>query len=102
MRLTHLSISGFRCLKDLDLEMRPLMVLIGPNGAGKTSVLDVFSVLRDAMLGNLGKALVDRGGLLAILPQSSSGEYPSLRLALEAEVSPSAAPLRYGVEVEVN
>lgn len=99
MRLTHLSISGFRCLKDLDLEMRPLMVLIGPNGAGKTSVLDLFSLLRDAMLGDLGKALSDRGGLLAILSWTPSPDSWALRIELEAGSLPSADSLRYELGV---
>jgi ABC-type multidrug transport system ATPase subunit len=43
--LRRLKINGFKRLREIDLEMRPLMVLIGANGAGKTSLLDAVSML---------------------------------------------------------
>jgi hypothetical protein len=43
-KMNHIKIGGFRRLKDLDLPIRPFMVLIGANGVGKTSFLDAYSL----------------------------------------------------------
>lgn len=37
--LTHLKISGFKCLKSVDVPLKPLTVLIGPNDTGKSAFL---------------------------------------------------------------
>jgi predicted ATPase len=37
-KINHIKIGGFMRLKDIDLPVRPLMVLIGANSAGKTSL----------------------------------------------------------------
>jgi len=49
----HITIQGFRRLLNVEIEMRPLMVLIGANGVGKTSFLDIFSLLAASAQGNL-------------------------------------------------
>lgn len=43
--LTQLSISGFRCFKQLDVELKPLTVLIGPNDSGKSTFLETLKWL---------------------------------------------------------
>ncbi|MCS6861346.1 MAG: AAA family ATPase [Abditibacteriales bacterium] len=48
MKFKHVKVKGYKCLADVGLELRDLMVLIGPNGAGKTALLEVFALLRDA------------------------------------------------------
>lgn len=46
MKINKLSLSSFRGIKKLDLELNPqLTLLIGANGTGKTSVLDALSIL---------------------------------------------------------
>jgi predicted ATPase len=46
MRAFHrIEIDGFRRLKGVNLELRPLCVLIGANGAGKTSFLKPEEVI---------------------------------------------------------
>ena len=32
-------IRSFKCLKDIEIELKPLTILIGPNGSGKSSIL---------------------------------------------------------------
>ncbi|MEW6200726.1 MAG: AAA family ATPase [bacterium] len=63
MKIRNLKVKGYKCLKDIDLEIRDLMVLIGPNGAGKTALLEIFTLLRDAARGNLNQAILERGGI---------------------------------------
>ena len=37
--LKSIKISGFRSIKEMSLELRPLNVLIGANGAGKSNLI---------------------------------------------------------------
>lgn len=43
--LTQLSIIGFRCFRQLDVELKPLTVLIGPNDTGKSVFQDAVECL---------------------------------------------------------
>ncbi|MCX7422277.1 MAG: AAA family ATPase [Planctomycetia bacterium] len=43
--LTQLSITGFRCFRQLDVELKPLTVLIGANDTGKSVFLDAIEIL---------------------------------------------------------
>ena len=43
--LTNLSITGFRCFRQLDVELKPLTVLIGANDTGKSAFLDAIEYL---------------------------------------------------------
>jgi len=61
-KMNHVKIGGFRRLKDLDLSIRPFMVLIGANGVGKTSFLDAYSLLSASAAGGLNSKLSQFGG----------------------------------------
>jgi predicted ATPase len=43
--ITKLRVQNFKCLRDVTLELGPLMVLIGPNDSGKSSLLDALHLL---------------------------------------------------------
>lgn len=45
LRLERLTLSGFKTIKSLELELGPMSVLIGPNGAGKSNLLSFFRML---------------------------------------------------------
>ncbi len=47
--LSHIIIKGFKSIKELDLEMKPINVLIGANGAGKSNFISVFKFLKYAV-----------------------------------------------------
>jgi predicted ATPase len=66
-RVGRVIIQGYRRLYDVELELRPLMVLIGANGAGKTSFLEAWSLLAAAASKRLSRRLVELGGLDAIV-----------------------------------
>jgi ABC-type uncharacterized transport system ATPase subunit len=53
-KLNRLHIRGFRRLREVDLEIRPMMVMIGANGVGKTFILDALSLLSASASGNVG------------------------------------------------
>ncbi len=49
----RITIRGFRSLRDVDLELRPLNVLIGANGSGKSNLLAFFRLLHELVRGHL-------------------------------------------------
>lgn len=44
--IKRISIEGFKSIRKLDIELKPLNVLIGANGAGKSNFVDFFGILR--------------------------------------------------------
>ena len=46
-RLSRLEIQGFRSLRDVSLDLRPLTVMIGANGAGKSNLVRFFGAPGD-------------------------------------------------------
>ncbi len=44
-RLSRIEVEGFKSLRNVDLELRPLNVLIGANGAGKSNLVSLFKML---------------------------------------------------------
>lgn len=71
-KINRIKISGFRRLKDVDLKVRPFMVLIGANGVGKTSMLDAFTLLSASASGNLNSALSQFGGVTNLLTRGKA------------------------------
>jgi len=66
--LSKLHVDGFRSLKELDIEFRPLNVLIGANGAGKSNLIDFFRMQNYAMSRGFQKPYIsDRGPASHIL-----------------------------------
>jgi predicted ATPase len=49
--LKRLKLKGFKSIKEIDLELRPLNVLIGANGSGKSNLISFFRMLSEMMSG---------------------------------------------------
>ncbi|WP_346290939.1 AAA family ATPase [Sphaerothrix gracilis] len=47
--LKRIVLSGFKSVKTMELELRPLNVLIGANGAGKSNLIAFFKMLNEMM-----------------------------------------------------
>lgn len=45
--LNRITIKNYKSLKELSLELRPLMVFIGPNNSGKSNILGCFQFLSE-------------------------------------------------------
>jgi predicted ATPase len=60
--LTRFQLSGYKRIRNLQLEMRPLMVLIGANGAGKTSLMEALELMSLSAQGKLADGLSVFGG----------------------------------------
>lgn len=90
-KINRIKIGGFRRLREIDLPVRPFMVLIGANGVGKTSFLDAFSLLSASASGNLNSMLSQLGGIANLLTRGKSEE---LSFLVDMEV-PGHKPLEY-------
>ena len=51
--LKSISLSGFKSIQEMDLELRPFNVLIGANGAGKSNFVSFFKLVYEMRQGRL-------------------------------------------------
>jgi predicted ATPase len=65
--LNRISIEGYKSIRELDIELRPLNVLVGANGAGKSNFIGVFEFLRYIVDQELQSYVVRSGGADAFL-----------------------------------
>ncbi len=65
--LRRVILTGFKSIKAMDLELRPLNVLIGANGAGKSNLVSFFKMLNEMMAGRLQQFIETTGHAQSIL-----------------------------------
>jgi len=94
-KINRIKINGFRRLKEVDLQVKPFMVLIGANGVGKTSMLEAFSLLSASASGNLNSALSQFGGIANLLTRGKSEDVSFL---VDMTV-PGHQPLEYDLRL---
>ncbi|MGO9120751.1 MAG: AAA family ATPase [Desulfomonilaceae bacterium] len=90
-KINRIKIGGFRRLKEVDLKVKPFMVLIGANGVGKTSMLDAFALLSASASGNLNSTVSQFGGIGSLLTRDKTEE---LSFLVDMTV-PGHEPLEY-------
>jgi predicted ATPase len=100
-RLRKVTVSGFRSLRDVSLELTPVTVLIGPNGAGKSNLLWALEMVRMLAFESLQLFVGERGGA-TFLMHYGPRVTPVIHLVLEF-ASPSGenayeARLAYGAD----
>ena len=66
-KLKSIHIKGFRSIKNMTLELRPLNVLIGANGAGKSNLIAFFKLVNEMMGGRLQQYIGATGRAMANL-----------------------------------
>lgn len=60
--ITRITISGYKSIKHLDLELRPINILLGGNGVGKSNFISLFSLIRNVYNRNLQNYVQIKGG----------------------------------------
>ena len=60
-------IRGFKSIRDLEVELRPVNVLIGANGSGKSNFISAFSFLQEIRSGRLQAYVIRAGGADRVL-----------------------------------
>ena len=93
---SRLAVKGYRRLRDVDLELRPLNVLIGANGVGKSSVLDVLDLMAASAGANLESSITELGGMSSLL--TADGQTTDILLSLQM-AQDGAAPLDYEIKL---
>jgi predicted ATPase len=77
---SRLSVKGYRRLKSVDIQLRPLNVLIGGNGVGKSTVLDVLRVVAASAGGGLQAAVAQAGAFPMLLTADGSARNITITL----------------------
>jgi len=96
-KVNAIKIAGFRRLREIEIKMRPLMVLIGANGVGKSSFLDAVSLLSASADGRMNQTLNGMGGVADVCTKGQADK----NIAIETEMDcPGYKPLQYKLEVE--
>jgi predicted ATPase len=67
IQLKRIELTGFKSIKNMDLELGPINVLIGANGAGKSNLLKFFTLIRAIRQKKLSDYVIKSGGAAAIL-----------------------------------
>jgi predicted ATPase len=82
--LRRVKLKGFKSIKDLDLELRPLNILIGANGAGKSNLVSYFKLLNEMLIGRL-QAYIAWAGRAHSLLHFGPKRTPQMEADLEFE-----------------
>ena len=59
--LKHMKVKGYKSIKDMELELRPLNVFIGANGSGKSNLISLFYLI-DRIIENRLQLYVSQSG----------------------------------------
>jgi predicted ATPase len=60
--LSEIRVAGFKSLRDVRFDLRPLNVLIGANGAGKSNLLSLFKLISEIAGGRFQNYVAASGG----------------------------------------
>jgi len=80
--LKKIQVAGFRSLREVSLDLRPITVLIGPNGAGKSNLLWTLEMVRHLAFESLQLFVSERGGA-SYLMHYGPKVTPAIDLSLE-------------------
>lgn len=85
-RLQKLTLTGFKSIKAIDLELNALNILIGANGAGKSNLISFFKMLHEMMAGRFQLYIAANGSAQSIL-HFGSKTTPQIEANLEFQVT---------------
>ena len=60
--ITRIDIQGYKSIKSLSIDLRPINILLGSNGVGKSNFISVFTLIRNIYNKNLQNYLQKKGG----------------------------------------
>ena len=83
--LRRLMLKGFKSIREMDLELRPLNVMIGANGAGKSNLISFFVMLNHMIQGRLQEHIRMTDGARSLL-YYGPGITPQIEARLEFEL----------------
>lgn len=83
--LKRITIKGFKSIREMDIELRPLNILIGVNGAGKSNLISFFKMINEMMGGRLQQYIAVSGRAQSVL-HFGPKVTPQMEASLEFEV----------------
>lgn len=86
-KLDRITVSGFKSIQNLDLELNSLNILIGPNGAGKSNFIAIFKFIHQLLKKNLGFYVAQQLGADKFL---FFGRKRTPKLSISLEFTPNA------------
>jgi predicted ATPase len=84
-KLQRLTLNGFKSIKAMDLELRPLNILIGANGTGKSNLISFFKMLNEMMAGRFQQYIGMSGRAQSVL-HFGAKTTPQIEATLKFEV----------------
>lgn len=90
---------NYRCLRYVDVRLKPFQVLVGANGSGKSALFDVITFLNDLFAGDLEDAVSKRTSNFQDLVWARPKDNAFFELALElnAPDTPRKNELKEGI-----
>lgn len=99
--ITHVTVSNYKSLANVSVNLGPLNVFVGPNGAGKSNFIDALRFLTNALTYGLEKEISERDGVASMLPPSS-GRKPPFNIHLKFLFSGKEAEYYVSIAGKVN
>jgi predicted ATPase len=65
--ITRIEIAGYKSIKFLELDLKPVNILLGANGAGKSNFISVFSLIRNIYTKSFQNYVQKKGGADSLL-----------------------------------
>lgn len=95
--ITHLSVKGFKTLKDFSAPLTRVSVLVGPNNCGKSNVLRALSFLGATVRNGLQEALLGAGGPTEVLSRSGDDHF---EISIQAQFGGTTISYKIGSATE--
>lgn len=67
MIINKISIQGYKSIKSLELELKPINILLGANGVGKSNFISIFSLVKHLYHQNFQHYIQTKGGSESLL-----------------------------------
>ena len=100
--IKQICVSGYRSVRALSLELKPINVLTGPNGCGKSNLYNSLVLIGRAAQGQLARAIAEEGGTPSVFWAGGEGaryqrKKPPKRVILGFEGEEYAYELQVGL-----
>ena len=89
--IEKISISSFKSIQDVEIELGVLNVFVGANGSGKSNLLEAIGVLSAAADGKVNDQTLLQRGVRPGVPKLYKSAFPSTRVMARGAIS---APTR--------
>jgi predicted ATPase len=99
MPISRIAIKNFKSLKNLELDLKPLMVFVGPNNSGKSNIFDCLWFLSEFVKLEPGNAIGKRGGFDQVVFNGKNEQRISIQLAGSIKVKDHDHNYWYSLEL---